>query len=257
MSGRGSLLAIAELVCHCLLIETEVGLVLVDTGLGLDDVQRARSRLPGSFLFWANPRLDPQETALRQVERLGYCREDVRHILVTHLDFDHAGGIYDFPQAKVHVLASEYQAATTPDRWINRFRYRGRQSGRSPNWIFHEAIGEPWFGFEAIRPLPEVSTLLFIPLQGHSWGHAGVAVQTDQGWLLHAGDAYFFRDEIHAHPPYCPIGLRLFQACLAADRQARRHNQQRLRQLAAEQTSVQIFSAHDPVEFYRFSLTSA
>ena len=33
----------------------------------------------------------------------GFRREDVRHILVTHLDFDHAGGLPDFPDAVVHV----------------------------------------------------------------------------------------------------------------------------------------------------------
>jgi glyoxylase-like metal-dependent hydrolase (beta-lactamase superfamily II) len=32
----------------------------------------------------------------RQVERLGYRREDVRHIVLTHLDMDHAGGLRVF-----------------------------------------------------------------------------------------------------------------------------------------------------------------
>jgi glyoxylase-like metal-dependent hydrolase (beta-lactamase superfamily II) len=39
-----------------------------------------------------------EETAVRQIERLG-SPADVRHILPTHLDFDHAGGLEDLPGA--------------------------------------------------------------------------------------------------------------------------------------------------------------
>jgi hypothetical protein len=39
MDGRtGSLVRRGELACHCLLAETDAGLVLVDAGLGLRDV---------------------------------------------------------------------------------------------------------------------------------------------------------------------------------------------------------------------------
>jgi glyoxylase-like metal-dependent hydrolase (beta-lactamase superfamily II) len=51
-------------------------------------------------------------------------------------------------------------------------------------------------GFEAVRDLdglpPEI---LLVPLAGHTWGHSAVAIDTGDGWLLHAGDAYFFRGE--------------------------------------------------------------
>ena len=54
------------MVCHCLLVESQDGLVLVDTGLGLQDVQgraRRRHRLKLRYMFGA--KLDPAETALR------------------------------------------------------------------------------------------------------------------------------------------------------------------------------------------------
>jgi glyoxylase-like metal-dependent hydrolase (beta-lactamase superfamily II) len=96
---------------------------------------------------------------------------------------------------------------------------------------------------------------LLVPLAGHSRGHTAVAVRaettTGSGpqWLLHAGDAYFFHGEIDPVHPRTPPGLRLFQTVLAADGKARRHNQARLRGLAAEHgTQVEIFSAHDPQE---------
>ena len=100
------------MVCHCLVIEGNDGLVLVDTGLGTEDVADPRRRLGSMFVGVTRPRLDPGQTALAHVERLGFRREDVRHIIPTHLDLDHVGGLSDFPAASVHVFAPELRAAT-------------------------------------------------------------------------------------------------------------------------------------------------
>ncbi|WP_197673995.1 MBL fold metallo-hydrolase [Micromonospora narathiwatensis] len=60
------------------------------------------ARLGQDFLACAQPDLDPHETAVRQIERLGHSPADVRHIVVTHLHRDHTGGLADFPAARVH-----------------------------------------------------------------------------------------------------------------------------------------------------------
>src|SRR5262249_30927368 len=93
---------VAPMVCHCLLVETDDGLVLVDTGCGLADLADPRARLGWMFTNIVRPATDPSGTAVRQVEALGLKAADVRHIVVTHLDLDHAGGILDFPNATVH-----------------------------------------------------------------------------------------------------------------------------------------------------------
>ena len=38
VNGTGSIFQRARMVCHCLLVETNDGLALVDTGIGLDDI---------------------------------------------------------------------------------------------------------------------------------------------------------------------------------------------------------------------------
>src|SRR5262245_46782870 len=81
-----------RLTRHCLLIETDTSLVLIDTGCGLQDVAHARSRLSHAFLSFLRPELREEMTAIRQIETLGYHPHDVRHIVLSHLDFDHAGG---------------------------------------------------------------------------------------------------------------------------------------------------------------------
>ena len=99
--------ALGHLVCHCLLIESDDGLILIDTGFGVQDVERPRKRLSEFFLQLNQPQLCPEETALAQIRALGFSPADVRHIVITHLDFDHAGGIEDFPNAAVHLTARE------------------------------------------------------------------------------------------------------------------------------------------------------
>jgi len=113
---------------------------------------------------------------------------------VTHLDFDHAGGIEDFPNARVHVTAREKEVADERKggAFVSRKRYRPEQWDDATNWsLYPFGGGEPWFGFDSVRDLqglpPEI---LLIPLAGHTWGHAGVAVLKDGGrWLMYAGDA--------------------------------------------------------------------
>jgi len=63
--------ATAKLACHCLLVETDQGLVLVDTGFGLQDVRHPYRRISPFFVMLDNIRFDPRLTAIRQIERLG------------------------------------------------------------------------------------------------------------------------------------------------------------------------------------------
>src|SRR5262245_1849571 len=80
IDGVGSLWERGTLICHVLLLEGPDGLVLVDTGVGIEDCEEPRERLGSMFLTLAAPALRPEETALRQVERLGFSARDVRHI---------------------------------------------------------------------------------------------------------------------------------------------------------------------------------
>lgn len=252
---------LGHLVCHCLLIETRKhGLVLVDTGYGLRDVahphRRPEPRITLPWRMMLNIRLRESDTAIRQIETLGFRPSDVRHIVVTHLDFDHAGGLEDFPNAVVHVMAREYDDATGPHVGIvSRNRWRSRQLTDVENWRRYGARGEPWFGFDAVRDLdglpPEI---LLVPLPGHTWGHAGVAVRRDDGqWLLHAGDAYFYRGEMRQARRQCTPGLRAYQRLMEVDAVSRMRNQERLRTLSIEhRDKVDVTCAHDPVELEHY-----
>jgi glyoxylase-like metal-dependent hydrolase (beta-lactamase superfamily II) len=241
---------LAHVVCHCLLVESEAGLVLVDTGFGPEDFRHPDERLTRFFVEMNNIQFDRRHTAIGAVERLGFRASDVRHIVLTHLDFDHAGGLSDFPDATVHLTVEERRTASTADGFIDGKRYRPRQWEDVDDWRAYEADGEPWFGFPAVRGLdglpPEI---LMIALPGHTMGHAGIAVDTGDGWLLHAGDAYFHHDEVHGPERRCPPGFRAYQNLMNQDRRLRLANQDRLRALANDRAAgVRIVCSHDPGE---------
>jgi len=105
----GSLYAVfprVKAITYCLLVESDDGLVLVDTGFGRQDYTEP-SRLMRFFFYWTGVPRKIEETAAFQVQELGYQLSDVRHIVLTHLHLDHAGGLRDFPRAKVHIYREE------------------------------------------------------------------------------------------------------------------------------------------------------
>jgi glyoxylase-like metal-dependent hydrolase (beta-lactamase superfamily II) len=237
----------AKLSCAAQLVETSDGLVLIDTGFGTQDVRDPHPRLSKFFHALLNIQFRMEETALHQVKALGFDPGDVRHIVLTHLDFDHAGGIEDFPNARVHVMEAERDSAERKRRgFITRRRYRPVQWDDVRDWRTYSNGGERWFGFEAVRDLdglpPEI---LIVPMPGHTWGHAGIAVDTGSGWVLNVGDAYFYRREMEERRR-CTPGLRFYQTMMEVDRKQRLANQQRLRELKQNEAApVTIFCSHD------------
>lgn len=249
-----------HLACHCMLVETAGALVLVDTGLGLRDVADPASRLSKFFLGLVAPEFREELTAVRQIERLGFDPRDVRHIVLTHLDFDHAGGLDDFPNATVHMLRVERDYAQQQRTWLDRQRFRPQQWSTRAQWrVYDAAAGERWNGFDCVRALDGLPPdILMIGLRGHTLGHAGIAIDSGTRGLLYAGDAYFFHAEMDLERPYCTPGLRFYQVMMEKDRAARLHNQQRLRELKrAQGAHIEIFCGHDVTEFERLSGRSA
>lgn len=233
------------MVCHVLLIETDAGLVLVDSGYGLLDCADPVRRL-GPARRLLRPMLDVDETAARQVERMGFRRDDVRHIVTTHFDVDHIGGLADFPHAVVHVTAAEVLGAVTAPNYAERIRFRPAQWAHRPRLVEYRPGGESWRGFAAVRELeglPPGIALVFMP--GHTRGHACVAVDTGPRWILHCGDAFYTRQRLDgsAREPWM---LLLSQRLSVFDRRQLLANQQRLAELYRRgDPDLMLVNAHD------------
>ncbi|WLP91843.1 MBL fold metallo-hydrolase [Gordonia sp. NB41Y] len=234
------------LVCHVLLVETDDGLALVDSGFGLLDGLQWKTRM-GSTSRFLRPEYADAETAIRQVEALGYDPHDVRDIVLTHFDGDHIGGVDDFPWARVHLTADEVVAARARATLVEKRRYREgfidelTVVGHSPS------AAEPWRGFPAATELTDIAPgIVLIALPGHSRGHAAVAVDAGDHWTLHVGDSFYHHGQVD-RTGGVPVALRVMESLVARDRARVRANHERLSELWAEHDADLILvNAHDP-----------
>ncbi|MFB8280323.1 MBL fold metallo-hydrolase [Nocardia colli] len=246
------------LVCHVLLLETDTGLVLVDSGLGLHDVAAPGPRF-GPSRFFVRPLFDENETAIRQIERLGFDPRDVRDIVLTHFDADHSGGLADFPWARVHLTADEAEAAIHPSGFVEKGRYLPTQRDHDPAFVLHTpGDGEPWHGFTAAKELTDIAPgLVMIALPGHSRGHAAYAVDAGNRWILHAGDAFYHHGQLDG-TTHVPRALTAMERLVAHNMTDVRANHERLAELwAAPTTELLLVNAHDPALLHRARQSNA
>lgn len=247
---------VGTLVCHVLLVESDNGLVLVDAGFGSLDCAD-----PGRFGHirrrLIRPAFNPAETALTQIEALGYQRSDVRHIIVTHLDADHIGGIADFPDAQVHVTAAEVFGAMRSDAFSEKIRFRPNQWAHGPNIVEHEVEGEAWRGFALAKELTEISPgFALVSLPGHTRGHACVAVDAGHRWILHSGDAFYHYGTIDGSRPVPTLTAKL-ETMAAYDQKMVLDNHFRLAELYRRgDPDLMIVCSHDRTLFERAKTTA-
>jgi len=233
-------------ICHVLVCEHADGLVLVDSGFGTADLADPRRLGPMGRLL--RPDCDPSTTALAAVLALGHAAADVTHVVLTHLDLDHAGGLSDFPHAVVHTTAQEWEAATVGTGMRERPRYRPVQWQTTSDVRRYGGAGDAWqHGLTGHEVLPGIT---LVPMTGHTRGHAAVAVQAEDGLVVHAGDAAFDGSVFGAVDPVTgePLGrvphLRAFEKVAARKPLRVRRNHAALRRLAAD-PGITVVTAHD------------
>lgn len=232
------------LVCHVLLVEAGSGLVLVDSGFGLRDAVDPASRF-GPARHLIRPAFAPSEAAVNQVTGLGFDPRDVRDIVLTHFDADHTGGLADFPWARVHLTADESAAALEPATRVERGRYPPAQREHNPDLVPHSpSAGDSWRGFASAEELTPGVVLIGLP--GHTRGHAAVAVDAGEHWVLHVGDAFYHHGQVDG-TGRSPWTLRAMERLVAHDARQVRANHHRLRSLwAAGDPGLVLVNAHDP-----------
>ncbi|WP_428649122.1 N-acyl homoserine lactonase family protein [Roseibium sp.] len=165
-------------------------ILLVDTGYDAEEGERRGRPV----------RMNPAEA----LAPLGISPDDVTTIIVTHLHYDHAGGLKHFPNATIHLQAAEMAFVTGPCMCHAALKapftadhvceaVKRLYSGRV---IFHEGDGEVREGVTVHR------------IGGHSRGLQAVRVLTDCGWMCLASDAAHFYENFLEEKPF-PIVVDL------------------------------------------------
>lgn len=221
------------------------GVALIDTGIGTAARVDPKRHLGPGIALTARPPRDRESSVLAQLEALGFAAADVTDIFMTHLDMDHASGLADFPGATVHVHHRELAASRAP-RLTERTRYLAANWAHGPQW---STFGEGQPDAEGAG-LPGHALLggqvIAIPTPGHTRGHTAYAVRDGDGWLLHAGDAFYHEPTIHpAAGPRASRFWQIFEVVVAAQRQHLAENHRKVR-AAAARDDVRVVCSHDP-----------
>jgi N-acyl homoserine lactone hydrolase len=206
------------------LIQTDDGSnILVDTGFGPEMVEV--SRRPDH----QGARVTEDDLVVIQLTRLGVRPEDIRYLIATHFDRDHAGCLATFTGAEIVVQRRHYEAAKaghprfadTRDQWGDpRLRYR-------------LVNGDT----ELLRGVELIET------SGHVPGHQSVLVRLPKtGPVLLAIDAMAraLGDHTPENRPIGPYDL---------DESGTRASTRKLVDLAAREKVALIVYGHDPDEW--------
>ncbi len=242
------------LVTRMLLVHTdEDGWVALDTGIGEEDVRDPRRRLGLAFTLAVGAKVDPSRTLRQQALALGIAPEEIRHIVLTHLDVDHAGGLPDFPWAQVHVHRAEIDAATRPRGAVQQGRYRQPHFAHGPDW---QPFGEPtecWHGLDT-GPITGLSERWrWVGLHGHTPGHCGVLIEADGERHFHVGDAFLQFYEMKTAQARPTLANRFHHAAFDDDSARAVACRQSLRRIWQSTMGGELrwYSGHDPTVLVR------
>lgn len=174
-----------KLITSPILVKTPKALILIESGLGnkLTEKQKKIFRAKEEWMI------------LSDLNSLGIKRGDINYVILTHLDFDHSGGIVmmeedgnlsiTFPEAKHIVQKSEWEDVLNPNK-------------RSSNsfWpLNYELLKESPLLYLVDGNVEIEKGIKVIHTGGHNRGHQIIEIESNRKKAFHLADLL----PTHAH----------------------------------------------------------
>ncbi|CAB4364059.1 MAG: MBL fold metallo-hydrolase [Actinobacteria bacterium] len=202
------------------LIEHPRGLVLFDTGLHTK-LRTPEGQMKGSFETTVVDFPVGEELTAR-IAAAGYSVADIQTVIFSHLHFDHCGGTWEIPNAKIVVQESEWKAGHNP-KLVEVGLYTPEDFDLGHDRLLidgeHDLFGD--------------GTIVCIPTPGHTRGHQSLLVRLASGPVVLTSDCIYFATM------YEQMRVPPFGADLTAQLASMRH----LR--ALEQQGCRLIFGHD------------
>jgi glyoxylase-like metal-dependent hydrolase (beta-lactamase superfamily II) len=228
--------------CPAVLItHPSAGPILVDTSLHSSIAAEPGENFGRLAARYARPRIEPGRDLPSQLRELGADPRSIPLVVMTHLHFDHASGISEFPSSTFVISGAEWSAATTGSRALLRgyrpqhydfaFDYR-LVDFDGPRIDSYASFGRCFdlFGDGSVR-------LAFTP--GHTLGHMCVLARLRDRDFVIAGDAVYTVRQLEGGPePPRPHDAHLWRRSL-----------QELRLFARTYPDAMIVAGHDPEQW--------
>lgn len=216
------------------LIEHEQGLVLIDTGLN----PRAWDAPGPGAIYEAHAvfpfECPPGNRVDEQIAKAGFSVDDVTHVIISHAHFDHTGGLYLFPNAKVIIAEAELEYAYNPIPFY-AFFFVTDDLDKVPDTAWRKITGDlDLFGDGSIQ-------IFLTP--GHTPGQLTTLVKLQNRNFVIVGDAAHTHTNMEGVPS--PVGL---------DTDAAYQSIERIKEIAA-QANADIWVMHDDEQWQKLAYT--
>jgi glyoxylase-like metal-dependent hydrolase (beta-lactamase superfamily II) len=181
------------------------GPILIDTGFHRvvaegSPGERNRNLGPIGRLMGRNIHMRPEQAVAAQLRARGIDPESIELVVMTHLHFDHASALADFPGATVIASAAEWAAARA--RGSTLLGYPTAQIDPRPSYrtidfcgpaarAYARARAGAAGPFESAYDLLGDGSLVLVYTPGHSTGHMSVIARLREREALIAGDAIY------------------------------------------------------------------
>ncbi|HPU26030.1 MAG TPA: N-acyl homoserine lactonase family protein [Phycisphaerae bacterium] len=174
--------------------------ILVDAGISdIEEMNRGAAKV-----LYKPIHKNPGENCRDQLRKFGLTPDDIGHVLITHLHFDHVDDLLLYRNAKVYVGRKEWELAT---------------SG-GPTWGHGKILGTFGSEPEYRRRLHLVDDEEIFPgieafwVGGHTPGSMAYRIRTAHGWAVITGDTVSLRANLDRNIP--PGVHSSLDECMAA-----------------------------------------
>ena len=200
-----------------LITHPSAGPVLVDTAFHSSVAAKPAANLGRALAWVSRARVEPGRTITAQLRERGIDAKQLATVILTHLHFDHASGIAEYPAATFVVSKREWDKATSDDRPLLHgyhpahfdylFDYRTVDFD-GPGISSYASFGRSFdlFGDGSVR-------LAYTP--GHTPGHCSLICRLADRDLVIAGDAIYTHAQLEgADPPPAPADMHTWKRSL-------------------------------------------
>ncbi|MCG6150941.1 MBL fold metallo-hydrolase [Leptospira bandrabouensis] len=215
-------------------IQHPKGNFLFDTGLGSKVKEQFQI-----FPLYLKLLMDykPFQTAYEQLESNGITPKSIQDVYFSHLHWDHASGLKDFPWAKIHSLPEELN-----DPKIELGYIPSQFDGDSVHWSHLKFSNTPYASYAKSLDLYGDGTVVFVPMKGHSEGSVGLFLHTDNGEVFFLTGDIVWRREGFLEKKHKPRGARWI---VDFDTESLGEEIARVHDLIQNNPTLQIIPAHD------------
>ncbi len=221
------------------------GLILFDTGYARRFIDETK-RFPYRIYRMTTPvRVSEADSAVAQVEKLGYQASDIRYIILSHFHADHICGCLDFPSSTFICSQKAYQSV------VGKTGLKAVQQGFIPNLLPENFASRVQFieetqRIKVISPFNEGydlfgdGSLIAVDLPGHAVGQIGVFFRTEQDQQIFlAADSCWLEEQYRRNSmPHALARL------ITDDQEAYRESLKKVHQLSVEHPEIEIIPSH-------------